>query len=223
VDAFIVSDLHLGSSKTRHHAFAEFIDRLPGGAMLVLNGDIANDATKHQLRDAEGQAILDQVRRESARRRVVWLGGNNDTDYQPEDPGHIEFRNELAFGKDLYVCHGHRFLTLLGETQALQKAACRFCRLFHRDREETLHMADYLRRVPPLYRLACWVVSRRAVHYARRHGYAAITCGHTHHAEDITIKGVRYINSGAWTEPIPHFVHVRESGITLRAVSVASG
>jgi len=222
VHAFIVSDLHLGSSETRHEAFSRFLDDLPAGATLILNGDIANDATKSELRMAEARSVLDEIRRESFQRPVIWLGGNNDTGYRPGDPGRIEFRDELALGRDLYVCHGHKFLTLPGDTDGLQKLIRLFIGLFHRERERTMHMANYLRRVPPLYRIACRVVARGAIRYARKHGYAAITCGHTHHAETLVQDGIRYFNTGAWTEDTPHYLSVSNDSIILCAMDTGA-
>jgi UDP-2,3-diacylglucosamine pyrophosphatase LpxH len=216
VHAFIVSDLHLGSSETKYDQCVGFIDSLPDGAMLVLNGDTANDATKHEVCEEKGRQIFERIRQESLRRPVVWLSGNNDTGYRPESKGRIEYRSELAIGKDLYVCHGHRFLTFPSDTQSLQKLLHAFCDVFHRDRGRTLHMADYLQRLPPLYRLACWLVARGAIRFARRNGYSAITCGHTHRAEEVTAGDVTYFNTGAWSAAEPHCLEVTESGPVLR-------
>ncbi len=221
--AFIVSDLHLGSSEARHQDFTRFLEALPAGATLVLNGDIANHATKRQVCESEGTAVVEQLCRESFHRPIVWLSGNNDSCYRPEQPNQIEFSDHLAFGKELYICHGHQFLAFPSRTRWLQKLLGALCRLFHSDTGRTHHMADVLQRVPPLYRLACRIVARGAIRFARRHGYAAITCGHTHHAEEVTACGVRYINTGAWTTPTPSYVVVKDGDIRLEAFAVESG
>jgi len=215
VHAFIISDLHLGSSETRHEALLAFMDSLPGGATLVLNGDVANDATKRMPAVAGARTILDELRRQSFLRPVIWVDGNNDAGYRPENPGRIEFRSDLAFGRDLYVCHGHQFLAVPGSTVGLQKLMRRALLLIHRDRDRTMHIADYLQQVPPLYRLACRLVSRGAIRFARRNGYAAITCGHTHHAEALTTGGIQYFNTGTWTEMPAHYLEVTDNDFVL--------
>jgi UDP-2,3-diacylglucosamine pyrophosphatase LpxH len=63
-----------------------------------------------------------------------------------------------------------------------------------------MHVAHYAKRFPRLYDILCRHVRLNAVEFAREHGYAAITCGHTHFAEDVMVDGIRYINTGAWTE-----------------------
>jgi UDP-2,3-diacylglucosamine pyrophosphatase LpxH len=39
-----------------------------------------------------------------------------------------------------------------------------------------------------------------AVACAAANGFQAVTCGHTHYAEDSVCDGIRYVNTGAWTE-----------------------
>ena len=46
--------------------------------------------------------------------------------------------------------------------------------------------------------------------------FEAITCGHTHYAEDSVCEGVRYINTGAWTESPSHYVLVTPTQILLK-------
>ena len=57
---------------------------------------------------------------------------------------------------------------------------------------------------------------RRAVDYARNHGFRSVTCGHTHLPMVTEHAGVRYINSGTWTEfaPCP-FVVVTGNQVNL--------
>ena len=54
-----------------------------------------------------------------------------------------------------------------------------------------------------------------AVKFAKENGFGAIACGHTHQPEDRTVQGVRYINTGAWTEYPPHYLMVNDKEIRL--------
>ena len=56
-------------------------------------------------------------------------------------------------------------------------------------------------------------VSRNAVRFAKQNGYAAVTCGHTHFPEDTEVDGIRYINTGSWTEPRLLYIHVTDTDI----------
>jgi UDP-2,3-diacylglucosamine pyrophosphatase LpxH len=49
----------------------------------------------------------------------------------------------------------------------------------------------------------------------RKNGFEAITCGHAHHPEDRVFQGVRYINTGAWTDYPVFYLLVNEKEISL--------
>ena len=55
-----------------------------------------------------------------------------------------------------------------------------------------------------------------AVNYAAENGFKAVTCGHTHYAEEQFFRGIRYINTGAWTEEPAHYVWVSGTEMTLK-------
>ena len=58
-------------------------------------------------------------------------------------------------------------------------------------------------------------MKKNAVDCARESGFEAITCGHTHYVEDSVYKGVRYINTGTWTEEPLHYVSICPDTIRL--------
>ena len=78
-----------------------------------------------------------------------------------------------------------------------------------------VNVARLAKRVEPLYRLYRWKLMRDAVRFARKNGFEAITCGHAHHPEDRVIQGVRYINTGAWTDYPVFYLLVNEKEISL--------
>lgn len=217
--AYIISDLHLGSSATRYNTFMAFVERMPEGVALILNGDIVNAATKSQSRRTESAAVQHTLAAASFHRPVIWLGGNNDTDYQPATPGQISFRASFAIGRRLYVCHGHQFLALPSGAGLVRQMVAWYCRRLQLRSARTLHMSDVIRHIPPLYRLACLLVASRAIRFARRNGYAAIACGHTH-CPDVRPSGhVAYFNTGAWMAGTPHYLEVTDADVRLRKVA----
>ena len=60
-------------------------------------------------------------------------------------------------------------------------------------------------------------VQAAAVEYARKHGYDAVCCGHTHAAAAVVGGGVDYFNSGCWTEIPAHYLTVKAGRIELCA------
>ena len=79
----------------------------------------------------------------------------------------------------------------------------------------SVHVAQYAKNWELLYRVLRKHVRINAVQYARENGFEAVTCGHTHFAEDIALNGIRYINTGAWTELPTFYIHVAEDQMNL--------
>ena len=61
--------------------------------------------------------------------------------------------------------------------------------------------------------------SMNAIEYAKENNYEAVTCGHTHFTEDVTVDGIRYVNTGCWTELPASYLHVDDSDIRLVEVT----
>lgn len=215
----IISDVHLGSRYFQSGLFDRFLERLPADATLVLNGDTV-DAVHREL-PAEHQRSLDRLREESLRRRVVWLFGNHDDTFVMSDPLRIEFAREFSVGKRLFVAHGFDFDNVI----PYHGLFVHLFRAMHQLRvllgAEAVHVAQYAKKWGILYRVLRKSVAMNAIEHAKEGGYAAVTCGHTHFAEDVMIQGVRYINTGAWTERPTYYVDVDDAGIRLRNVEEA--
>jgi predicted phosphodiesterase len=59
-----------------------------------------------------------------------------------------------------------------------------------------------------------------AVNCAKENGYDTVTCGHTHYPEDRVINGIRYVNTGAWTESPAFYLLVTPGEITLQKIDI---
>lgn len=215
---FITSDLHLGCSHSRCVDFRAFLDSLPPEARLVLNGDIINHYFTDDTLNKAHQDTLDAIRAESFKREVIWTRGNNDRRLALTDPGNIQLVDDYAIGKRLYIAHGHRFDILMPTARVflipIRLLHDAVAKLIGSDR----HVAQNAKRFSRLYRVLCNHVAGNAVRYAKEHGYEAVTCGHAHYAEDRDVAGVRYLNTGCWTEPNTALVVVDDEKIDYRQV-----
>jgi UDP-2,3-diacylglucosamine pyrophosphatase LpxH len=213
VTTVVVSDLHLGSRFFARELLVSVLDALPPEATLVLNGDTIN----YRLRPLGPKhgAVLQRLREESERRRVIWLGGNHDERHRPQDPRRIEFAPSFHIGRRLYVQHGFYFRNLV----PYHLPFVVLFRLLHYARvwlgAEEMHVAEYAKRWRSLYGVLRRNVLMNAVEHARENGYAAVACGHTHFAEDTLVGAVRYLNTGCWTERPGHFLLADDADITL--------
>lgn len=210
---FVISDVHLGSKYCNVADFKAFLRNLKPGVCLVLNGDTIDEI--HTELPAEHEDALSLLRDESYKRTIIWVTGNHDEGYRMRDQGKIDMRDNYSIGKRLFIAHGFDFDNVMPYNRWFIVTF----RFFHRVRiklgAESVHVAYYAKRFPWLYKVLCRFVTRNAVEYARENGYQAITCGHTHYMEDLDLNGIRYINTGAWTEKPIYCLQVTDSEMKL--------
>lgn len=194
----IVSDLHIGSHYFLRDLFVEWLERLPPGVTLVLNGDTV-DRVRKPLSEADA-AVLTRIAAQSVKRRVIWIPGNHDERFSTSELGQIESVPALTVDGRLLVAHGHDFDDVMPHHWAF----IRLFKLLHSIRillgAQPEHVAHYAKKWRILYDVLRHHVRRNAVGNAKARDVATAVCGHVHYAEDSTVSGVRYINTGCWTE-----------------------
>lgn len=202
MNAIIVSDLHIGSRHFLYEAFESFLASIAKDHELILNGDVIDNPYEHL--NPPHQRILDLIGQASCHRRVVWVQGNHDNGYRPRGFEKVLFKRLYNLGQRLLIAHGDDFDEIMPRNQAFIKAF----KLMHELRvklgERPVHVAQYAKKWERFYRFLRKNVRMNAVKCAAENGYEAVTCGHTHYPEDWVYNGIRYINTGAWTE-IPAF------------------
>ncbi len=211
----VTSDIHLGSRQCRVEAFSAFLETLPPGDRLVLNGDVVTHFAKEMSMPPEHAAVLDQLRAMSYERDIIWIRGNNDRHFTMQDPGRIVFASDYTLDHTLYIAHGDRFDRLMPALRfALVpiRLVYEFCT---RVAGTKTHVASFAKRFPAVYGILNGHVAHNALEYARAHGCRAVTCGHTHHPETREGDGVRYFNTGCWTEDATHILNVENGHIGL--------
>ena len=216
MDAIIVSDLHIGSRNFLFHEFKSFIERIPPDYELILNGDIIDDP-KNKLTPLH-QRILDIIIRISNRQKVVWVQGNHDNGFIPEETGKIEFKPIYKINNNLLIAHGHDFDQIMPMSKVFMKAFM----LMHKLRiflgAPPVHVSDYAKSWKRLYSVLLKNVMKNAVICAKDNGCTAVACGHTHYPEDRFFEGIRYINTGSWTEFPAYCILVNDKKMILKPV-----
>jgi UDP-2,3-diacylglucosamine pyrophosphatase LpxH len=216
MNVVIVSDLHLGSKYCRYDLFLIFVRNLPPGWDLVLNGDTIDRWHKRLLE--KHKEVLAVLVAESYKRRVIWVRGNHDKRFKVETPNQIEFVDSHAIGDLLFISHGINF----DRVMPFSRLFIFLFRCMHRLRvwlgAESVHVAFYAKKFRRLYEILRTNIRTNAVAYAKQHGFKAVTCGHTHCAEDVVVDGIEYINTGAWTEEPICYISVCDSKMELKQV-----
>jgi UDP-2,3-diacylglucosamine pyrophosphatase LpxH len=227
-DCIVISDLHLGSDVCQAKLLEEFLAwAVEHCRQLVINGDIFDDLNFKRLTKRHF-ACLKIIRRNSDRDdfHLVWVRGNHDG---PADTiSHIvgvEILDEYIYDNDqiqLLILHGDQFDTFTTAYPWLTEIACG---IFYFIQKYMPHRAArWIRRISKRWQRNSQLIERRAVEYARHHGFRYVTCGHTHLSLVDRRDGIVYINSGTWTESPPcPFVTVKGSDVRLEYWPMTQG
>ncbi|WP_235963578.1 UDP-2,3-diacylglucosamine diphosphatase [Tautonia rosea] len=206
-DCLIISDLHLGSDVCQARLLEEFLEwAAEQTSELVINGDIFDDLNFKRL-SKRHFACLRSIRRHSDRDdlRLTWIRGNHDgaADVISHIVG-VDFLDEYVFDNGtirLLILHGDQFDHFITKYKWMTSVACG---LFYVIQKWVPHRAArWIRRISKRFQRNSEVVRDGAVDYARTKSCDHVTCGHTHAAFECEIDGIRYVNSGTWTEHPP--------------------
>jgi UDP-2,3-diacylglucosamine pyrophosphatase LpxH len=221
-DTLIVSDLHLGSGLSR----AEDAHRLLKSSAfrrLILLGDIFCDLNFRRLKGKHWQ-LLSFIRKLSNPKRnveVVWVEGNHDrglTEVMSHLVG-VQVYQEYLWnfdGRRYLAIHGHQFDRFLINNAALSAVGEFLHVQIQKLDSEPKRLARFLDRQNSKWLRLSPKVASGALAYARVRGAHVVFCGHTHEAMKAEKDGIRYFNSGCWTNDNPTYIAVDQSGVEIR-------
>jgi len=189
---------------------------IPEDHEFIMNGDILDDP--YAELKLPHQYTLELIERLSYRNRVVWVRGNHDNGYVPRGLGKVQFKRFDSIKDRLLIVHGDDFDEIMPRNQAFIKAF----KFMHDVRvklgAKPVHVAHYAKKWEFLYQVLRRNVMMNAVKCAMQNGYEAVTCGHTHYPEDRVFNGMRYVNTGAWTESPVFYLLVTNDEMTLKTI-----
>jgi UDP-2,3-diacylglucosamine pyrophosphatase LpxH len=207
LDCVVISDLHLGAEVCQAAELERFLDWVVDNSKaLIINGDIFDDLNFKRLKRHHFNCLR-IIRRNTDRQdfRVIWMRGNHDG--PAGIISHIvgvEILDEYVFdnGKiKLWILHGDQFDAVVSDHPIVTNFFSALFRLI--SRVVPLNLARLIRRLSKKFQRNSVIVKNRALAEARRRGIKAVTCGHTHKMEDAFENGIRFINTGTWTEKTP--------------------
>jgi UDP-2,3-diacylglucosamine pyrophosphatase LpxH len=216
MNAIIVSDLHIGSQYLQSQILENFLEALPEDHEFILNGDIIDQP--YLKMNQSDQRILDRIEQISLNQKVVWIRGNHDNGYTPTGLGKVKVTSSYSIGNRLLITHGDDFDEIMPRSRAFMKAF----KLLHNLRvklgAKPVHVAEYAKKWKAFYSVLRKNVALNAVSCAAENGFEAVTCGHTHYPEDMVVDGIRYVNTGAWTELPTHYLRITADDMVLNEV-----
>jgi UDP-2,3-diacylglucosamine pyrophosphatase LpxH len=144
--------------------------------------------------------------------------GNHDDGYAKNGFKHIHFKTHYTIENRLLISHGYDFDEIMPRSQIFIK----LFRLIHdimiKFGSRPVHVANYAKNFELLYKVLRDNVMKNAVNYALKNGYEAVICGHTHYPEDRVYNGIRYMNTGAWTESPAFYLQMIGNEMTLNPI-----
>jgi len=211
----VISDLHIGSRFCFRDELLGLLGNLPEDVGLVLNGDTVDHYPKYIDKDTE---ILDLLKSESLKREVIWLSGNHDRKYRLDGRHNIKTADSHVMNDSILAAHGDNFEDRRFYARWFVIVFRVLYNLRLRLGASPVHVAEYAKHFPGLYSSFRNKVRSNAVEHARKMGLDAVICGHTHYFEDTVIGGIRYINTGSWTEKPIHFVSIDDGHIDVKRI-----
>jgi len=216
MNAIIISDLHIGSQYLQSRILEDFLEAFPEDHDFILNGDII-DRPYAKMKKSD-QRIIDRIEQISLSQKVIWIRGNHDNGYTPTGLGKVKVMRSYSIGNRLLITHGDDFDEIMPRSRAFMRAF----KLMHHLRvklgAKPVHVAEYAKKWKAFYRVLRKNVALNAVSCAVENGFEAVACGHTHYAEDKVVNGIRYVNTGAWTELPTHYLYITADDIALNRV-----
>ncbi|MGD8446802.1 MAG: UDP-2,3-diacylglucosamine diphosphatase [Desulfobacterales bacterium] len=219
MNAIVISDLHIGSQYLKSRTLEDFLEAIPKDHEIIMNGDIIDQPYLKMTKS--DQRILDRIEQISLGQKVVWIQGNHDNGYTPSGLGKVKVTRSYSIGKRLLITHGDDFDDIMPRSRTFIRAF----KLMHALRvklgAKPVHVAEYAKKWKSFYNVLRKNIASNAVSCAIENGFEAVTCGHTHYPEDMVVDGIRYINTGAWTELPAHYLYVTGDDITLNTVDLS--
>ncbi len=219
-DSLIISDLHLGSDVCQTDLLKAFLDWAVWNTReLVINGDIFDDLNFKRLKPSHLNCL--KLIREISDRddiRVIWIRGNHDgpSELVSLIVG-VEVLDQFIFENGeirLLILHGDQFDYFITRYKWLTAIGCGI--FYYIQKWMPGAIARWIRRVSKRFQGNSALVQDAAVAEAKNLGCDHVTCGHTHLPLEAEVGGVRYLNTGTWTEhpPCP-FIGIRGGDVRL--------
>lgn len=220
-DTVILSDLHLGSEVSRAKAALRTLKAL-SFRRLILLGDIFCDLNFRRLKK-EHWHFLGYIRKLSNPRRgveVVWVEGNHDyglCDVMSHLVGVKVYQEyEWSFGGVHHLAiHGHQFDRFLVRNQFLSNVFTAFHNQLQKLSFGQKRVVGFLERFDTVWLRLSDKVAAGALLYARERNVDRIFSGHTHEAMSTERNGIRYFNTGSWTQANATYITIDEQGVEI--------
>jgi len=218
----IISDLHLGSKMSRAGDALNML-KTTSFERLILLGDIFSDLNFRRLKKEHWQ-FLSYIRKLSNPKRgveVVWVEGNHDHGLS-ELMSHlvgIEVYQEYAWeyrGRRYLAIHGHQFDRFVVKNRLLSNLFTALHLAIQKIAFGKQRVVRFIDKFDSKWLRLSSKVMKGALAHARTRNAQYVFCGHTHEALNAERGGIRYFNSGSWTQLNATYITIDEQDVTIQ-------
>lgn len=206
IDTLLVSDVHLGSEVSRASALLELLKKSKF-KRLVLLGDIFDDLNFNRLKHDHWD-LVSYFRHLTNQKRdveVIWVFGNHDELLVRVMQAFLglkvreHYTWEIA-GKKFFAIHGHQFDYFLIHNRFMSDVATWIYRIIQKFDTAGHAISRYLKRTSKGWLRVSKDVALGGMKLGQKKGADYVFCGHTHKAMKLSIDGLKYFNTGCWTD-----------------------
>lgn len=216
----VISDVHLGTKGSKAKEVSRFLKQY-SCENLILNGDIIDgwQLKKSGSWKRKHTRFFNRVLKmiENNNTRVFYLRGNHDDfldQILPLQIGNLSIQNDMVYesnGKRFFITHGDvfdsvtsnfRWIAYLGDIGYTFLLWLNRQVNYHR-RRKGLSYFSLSQYIKGKVKSAISYIDEYETELAKMassRGCDGIICGHIHKAENRTIEGITYLNSGDWVE-----------------------
>ncbi|MEA3273204.1 MAG: UDP-2,3-diacylglucosamine diphosphatase [Patescibacteria group bacterium] len=217
----IVSDIHLGSRVSRSNELLKLLKSY-SFKKLILLGDIFEHLNFRNLTN-EHWELLSYFKELSRDVEIIWIEGNHDVGLSKVMSNLVGLEVFKTYiwrykGKKCLAIHGHQFDRFLSNNIILSYLATIFYALIQEIDTDDQRMARFVKRKSKGWLRLSRKVANSAVLYGKLRGAKYVFCGHTHQSAQIEKRGVKYFNSGCWTDIPSSYITMNKKGIKIHEV-----
>ncbi len=220
IHTLIVSDIHIGSEISRAKELVRVLKSL-SPRCLILDGDIFDNENPRRLKKDDWDFLSFLQNLVSKGTEVIWIQGNHDgfarSFFQLIG---VHTRREFQFmfeGKKCVVLHGHQYDRFLIKNKIMSITMNASYRVFQKMDRGKRRTSRFLKKQYKFWLRLSPRVMKGAVKHAIERKAQIVVCGHTHQYMDKTVRGVRYLNTGSWTDSPSSFVVFGKDGIKIES------
>ena len=221
IHTLIISDIHLGSSVSQTKTLLGVLKKY-SFKKLILLGDVFESLNFNHL-SQENWEFLQYIGKISKTAKIRWVEGNHDKGLSEIVSALVGAKIKKVYcwqyKKEKYLAiHGHQFDRFLIDNVVISYMATILYNFLQKIDFRDKRMSRFVKRKSKGWLRISEKIFRSAVLYGKLRGAKYVFCGHTHKAMEKTRFGIKYYNSGCWTDASCSYITINGNEIKIHKV-----